>query len=185
MIKKFIVLFILMISGSIAIYYFLILRKPPAPRIETDAYPELPIQFFSWKEPDLFYQMFPLANYAEKTINSSSGDYIAFVNNNALVIKKTHAVGETKVPFTPGVSDRQYFFLNDEMLVLIEKENTEKGVDNFYIVKIPSGEKLFFTGSFPVPSRLNLDKKVGVYEEGRTLIMADNEGKLWQLDLTY
>jgi len=76
-----------------------------------------------------------------------------------------------------------FVWLSDKFILIIEK-NTSKNIDNLYLIDYDTGEKSFLFSSYPVPLRFDLSKNPQVYNNGKDIVLSDNEAGLWNLSLS-
>lgn len=117
--------------------------------------------------------------------DSPSLKHLAELTGNQLIVSD-HLTGEkTTINFENKMKGANFTWLNDNYLILIEKEDDFWSVDKIYFVERGKSEKILITGSFPIKNRLNLDLNPTVNPEGNEIFFADNGGVYWKLVLIY
>jgi hypothetical protein len=76
-------------------------------------------------------------------------------------------------------------WLREDLLLVVEKEFAETKIDRAYMLELDSTKKTYLVGSFPVYTRFNLQKNLEVFNNGKVVIISDNEDMLWKLEIDY
>lgn len=152
--------------------------------LPTDA----PISFFNFIQASTFPPLGMKAVLIDKTPSgekfSPNKNYFARIEGTNLVIydaKTSVKVREIKPE--SNILQTNFNWLTDNLLIFIEKENTNRHIDQIYIVKRDTGKKTYMLGSFPVPKRFNLAEDPFIYNNGQEIFIVDNENQYWQLSI--
>lgn len=124
------------------------------------------------------------SSYLSSSKSAPTGNLSAVVANGRLNIDR----GDTrlqKIEISPNISAVNFAWINEKYLIMIEKDKSFQKLDRIYLVDTQSGEKQFFTGSFPIVSRLNLNSEPLVEANGKNIYFKDNVGSYWLLTLEY
>lgn len=116
--------------------------------------------------------------------SAPTGNTTALIANGQLNIDR----GDTrlqKIEISPNISAVNFVWINEQYLIMIEKDKSFQKLDRIYLVDWERGEKQFFAGSFPIASRLNLNFEPLVEANGKNIYFKDNSGNYWLLILEY
>ncbi|MBI3954800.1 hypothetical protein HY338_00020 [Candidatus Gottesmanbacteria bacterium] len=116
--------------------------------------------------------------------SAPAGNLTAVIANGQLNIDR----GDTrlqKIEISPNISAVNFVWINEQYLIMIEKDKSFQKLDRIYLVDADSGEKQFFAGSFPIATRLNMNFEPLVETNGKNIYFKDNGGNYWLLILEY
>lgn len=155
----------------------------------TDAQDNFVIKSFLWKKiegnlPENSNFLKQSAGDAGNAKRAPDGNKTGIVANGQLNIDQ----GDTrlqKIEVNPNVSATNFVWINQQYLIMIEKDKSFQKLDRIYLVDSVNGEKQFFAGSFPIVSRLDLNFEPLVEAEGKNIYFKDNDGNYWLLTLNY
>lgn len=198
LIIAFILLFFLLIilvfrrTGTGIIQKQTALPSPVEERFDqkpSSAQNNLVIKNFSWKKitgspPENISYLKQSAGTDGNSKSAPAGNTTALIANGQLNIDRDNTRLQ-KIEISPNISAVNFVWINKSYLIMIEKDKSFQKLDRIYLVDWETGEKQFFTGSFPIVSRLNLNFEPLVEANGKNIYFKDNKGNYWLLILEY
>ena len=125
------------------------------------------------------------ANEQGRKFSPNKQSYVVVSNRTTQIFETNGDNNIRTIPFADDVAQVNAVWVNDQFVLLSEKDTSERQLDRMYLVNKDTGEKTFTLGSFPVLSRFNLTVDPKVYNNGTDVVFTDNDGQLWNLHLSY
>ncbi|OGG20638.1 hypothetical protein A3D03_00390 [Candidatus Gottesmanbacteria bacterium RIFCSPHIGHO2_02_FULL_40_13] len=148
----------------------------------TEAQNDFVIKSFLWKKIERGLP--ENISFLSSSKRSPLGNMTGVIANGQLNIDRDFTRLQ-KIEVSANISAVNFVWINEQFLIMIEKDKSRQKLDRIYLIDSMTGEKQFFAGSFPITSRLDLNFEPLVETNGKNIYFKDNDGNYWLLTLSY